>query len=398
MSTAGRGTPRGVALAAAGTSACTIRECAEMGDAAKWLLIAGARPNFMKVAPLIWELASRQRNRSLEHVRWKLVHTGQHYDYNMSRSFFEDLDLPEPDHFLGGGSGTHAEQTAKIMVGFEGICVSEVPELVLVVGDVNSTLACAITAKKLHARLAHVEAGLRSGDMAMPEEVNRVVTDAIADELFVTERSGVDNLRREGKRDSQIHFVGNVMIDTMKHCLEKLDRSPSSVLYTQPYAVLTLHRPATVDDAGRLRDILESICSIADDMAVYFPIHPRTEGRMKEFGLLPLVQRANIVLLPPQSYLRFLALSRHAAVVLTDSGGLQEETTVLGIPCLTIRDTTERPITIDQGTNRLVGTTGKGIREAYRELTRGRARAGRIPDLWDGCTAARIVDILIARE
>lgn len=355
----------------------------------KILLIAGTRPNFVKIAPLVHEL--RKDSRGIER---RLVHTGQHYDFEMSRVFFDELDIPEPDYFLGVGSGTHAEQTAKIMVEFEGVCHRERPNLVVVVGDVNSTLASSVTAKKLNIRVAHVEAGLRSGDMSMPEEINRIVTDAISDYLFVTERSGIENLRREGRDENQVFFVGNIMIDTLYHSLKKLAHLQNSKKVDAPYAVVTLHRPSNVDAKEKLKEILAALGEISKDMKMYFPIHPRTEKNIENFRLNYIFKDANITITPPLSYLDFLALWQDATLVLTDSGGIQEETTALGIPCFTLRENTERPITIAEGTNTLVGTTGKRILEEYKKFKDGKTKKRKIPELWDGKTAERIIRIL----
>ena len=382
------------------------------------LLVAGARPNFMKVAPIVRALAATRSSRPLEGggpgrggsisgLSWKLVHTGQHYDHGMSAVFFRELEIPEPDFHLECGSGSHAEQTARVMVAFEKVCLAERPDAVIVVGDVNSTLACAITAKKLGIRVAHVEAGLRSGDMTMPEEINRIVTDSISDWLFVTEKSGIANLRREGHRDEKIHFVGNVMIDTLLHQVAKLGRAPATTATTaplpapawdprRPYAVVTLHRPSNVDDASTLRGILEALAVIAADLPVVFPVHPRTRRRIGEFGLAGIVAGAAITLLDPLPYQAFLALWKDAALVLTDSGGLQEETTALGTPCFTLRENTERPITVEAGTNVLVGTTKEKILAAYGAFKAGRTPRGRVPELWDGRAAERIVEVLAA--
>lgn len=365
----------------------------------KLLLVAGARPNFMKIAPLIHELKARSNEPGAERhqLSWKLVHTGQHYDYEMSRVFFEDFDIPEPDYFLNVGSGSHAEQTARIMVEFEKVCQKEAPDLVVVVGDVNSTLACSITAKKLNIKVAHVEAGLRSGDMTMPEEINRIVTDSISDLLFVSEPSGLENLKREGKAAGHLHHVGNIMIDTLHYCLRKLtDRHADRPSLSRPYAVCTLHRPSNVDAPETLSGILQALAEISKDMPVLFPIHPRTQKNIEACGLMHIIERSNIKIMPPQSYLDFLALWKDAAVVLTDSGGLQEETTALGIPCFTIRENTERPITLEEGSNRLVGTTQGGILNAYAEFAKGMRKTGRVPALWDGRTAQRVLDILLA--
>jgi UDP-N-acetylglucosamine 2-epimerase (non-hydrolysing) len=369
----------------------------------KILLVAGARPNFMKIAPLVHELNAKSkgtiwskmlRTKSKE-LSYKIVHTGQHYDYEMSKVFFDELDIPEPDYFLGAGSGTHAEQTGKIMEVFEKICFKERPDVVVVVGDVNSTLACSVTAKKLNIKVAHVESGLRSFDMTMPEEINRIVTDSISDYLFVSEKSGINNLKREGKNKKQVFFVGNVMIDTLFYGLKKLKEAKRKVQSEKPYAVVTLHRPSNVDDRDKLKDILFALKEISKDMNIYFPIHPRTEKNINDFNLNYLLEDSNIKVTPPLSYLEFLALWKDAVLALTDSGGIQEETTVLGIPCFTIRENTERPITIKKGTNILVGTTGKRILTAYKKFKKGKRKKGKVPKFWDGKTAERIVKILL---
>lgn len=370
----------------------------------KLLLVAGARPNFMKIAPIVRALAAASAAGARD-ISWKIVHTGQHYDHEMSKVFFDELEIPEPDFHLECGSGSHAEQTARVMVAFEKVCLAERPDKVVVVGDVNSTLACAITAKKLGIGVAHVEAGLRSGDMAMPEEINRIVTDSISDWLFVTEKSGISNLRREGHRDEDIHFVGNVMIDTLLHQVGKLERERAKGLAPAPrpapawdascpYAVVTLHRPSNVDDAPTLRGIIEALAVIAADLPVVFPVHPRTRRKIEEFDLAGIIGGAAVTLLDPLPYQAFLALWKDAALVLTDSGGLQEETTALGIPCFTMRENTERPITIEEGTNVLAGTTKEMILAAYENFRVGLTSRVIIPEFWDGRAAERIVDIL----
>ncbi|MBN1829378.1 MAG: UDP-N-acetylglucosamine 2-epimerase (non-hydrolyzing) [Deltaproteobacteria bacterium] len=364
----------------------------------KIMLVAGARPNFMKIAPLVRALENQQGES--EDLAWSLVHTGQHYDTEMSKAFFDDLGIPEPHYHLGIGSGSHAEQTARTMVAFEKICLLERPDVVVVVGDVNSTLACAITAKKLLIKVAHVEAGLRSGDMTMPEEINRIVADALSDYLFVTESSGIHNLSREGRSDSSVHYVGNVMIDTLFFQLERLEKIGTTPRvrelrerYRSPYAVVTLHRPSNVDERASLSGILKALIDIGRDMPVLFPVHPRTRKNIDRFGLEPPAG-ANVALLPPLPYMEFLALWKDAALVLTDSGGIQEETTALGIPCFTIRENTERPVTIAEGTNSLVGTTFGTIMAAYGQFKKGISKRGSVPFLWDGKAAERIVSDL----
>lgn len=362
----------------------------------KLILVAGARPNFMKIAPIVKTLESGNDHKLV----WKIVHTGQHYDYEMSQAFFDDLEIPKPDFFLNVGSGSHAAQTAKVMVNFEKVCADERPDVVVVVGDVNSTLACSIVAKKLSLEVAHVEAGLRSFDLAMPEEINRMVTDSISDYLFVTEKSGIANLKREGKKDEQIFFVGNVMIDTLYYHLNKLDKSLQSRGHhyerkqNGPYAVVTLHRPSNVDDSGTLTGIIEAMKRISEDIPVIFPVHPRTKRNIQEFGLLEFLNGSKIELLNPIPYMAFLDLWKDASLVLTDSGGLQEETTALGIPCFTVRENTERPITIEEGTNILVGTTSSGILAAYESFKKGEVKTGRVPQYWDGKASERIVAAL----
>lgn len=357
----------------------------------KVLLIAGARPNFVKAAPLYRE--------SLRHpkVECRIVHTGQHYDHDMSQTFFDELGIPAPAFRLNAGSGTHSEQTARIMVAFEPICQQERPDWVVVVGDVNSTLACAVVAKKLGAKVAHVEAGLRSFDWSMPEEVNRVVTDSIADLFFVTEQSGVENLRREGKESGRIHLVGHVMIDNLLHQLRALEACPTlasgsaALKPTVPYAFLTLHRPSNVDHEATFRGIVRALDRVAQELPIVFPMHPRTRARLAQFGItLP----QGIVACPPLGFRESLYLWKDAKLVLTDSGGLQEETTALGVPCLTLRHNTERPITTEMGTNTLAGNSEQSILRAYR-LVRGTGIAtASVPPLWDGMAARRIWDVL----
>jgi len=360
----------------------------------KILLVAGARPNFMKIAPLVRQLKGR---RDFEYM---IIHTGQHYDEEMSQVFFDELEIPAPDYHLNAGSGSHAEQTAKIMVAFERVCADERPDVVVVVGDVNSTLACSITAKKMGIRVAHVEAGLRSGDWAMPEEINRVVTDSISDYLFVTEKSGRENLLREGKRPESIFFVGHVMVDNLLHMKRRLDgeemtQSDATALKAHlglgRYAFLTLHRPANVDDPETFGGIVSALNEISRDLPILFPVHPRTRNQLDRNGLK---FSDSVFLLSPLGFRESLYLWKDAALVLTDSGGLQEETTALGIPCFTIRENTERPVTIEEGTNTLVGVRPEGILAAYRDFRDGRVKKGRVPELWDGRAAERILDIL----
>jgi UDP-N-acetylglucosamine 2-epimerase (non-hydrolysing) len=328
----------------------------------------------------------------------RIVHTGQHYDYRMSQSFFKDLELPLPDYYLEAGSGTHSVQTAKIMVAFERICQRERPDWVVVVGDVNSTLACTITAKKLGVAVAHVEAGFRSFDLSMPEEINRIVTDSISDCFLVTEESGKQNLLREGKPASRVHCVGNVMIDNLFHQLERLGNGKGRLFSTRrvkeersPYAFLTLHRPSNVDDPETFSGIAEALNEIASERAILFPVHPRTKKKIAEFGLS---LSPNIRQLPPLGFREALYLWKDSEAVLTDSGGLQEETTALGVPCVTIRENTERPVTVEMGTNILAGTKKESILRAYRRSPEKRKKYT-VPPLWDGRAASRVWEVLL---
>lgn len=355
----------------------------------KIICICGARPNFMKIAPIVDALAGRGDVDTL------LVHTGQHYDERMSGLFFEDLGLRKPDVDLEVGSGTHARQTAEIMKRFEPVCVEYAPDWVVVVGDVNSTIACALVAVKLGVRVAHVEAGLRSFDRGMPEEINRIVTDSIADKLFASEPSGVENLRREGVEEGRIHFVGNVMIDSLLRCRSRADQSTiisKLELQENNYALVTLHRPSNVDNPEVFVPILDALETISRDRRVIFPIHPRSRKMMGDLNLASRVeQMAGLRLLEPLGYLDFLKLMSNAAVVLTDSGGIQEETTILGVPCITLRRNTERPITVSEGTNRLAGVLCEDILEAYHEAMNDTSNRKEAPLLWDGRAAERIV-------
>ncbi|MEP6878272.1 MAG: UDP-N-acetylglucosamine 2-epimerase (non-hydrolyzing) [Nitrosospira sp.] len=359
-------------------------------------LVAGARPNFMKIAPIVRALQAHGG------LAFKIIHTGQHYDRDMNDVFFEELGIPEPDVFMAAGSGSHSQQTGKIMMAFEELCQTDVPDSVLVVGDVNSTLACSIVAKKLNIPVAHVEAGLRSGDMTMPEEINRMVTDSISDWFFVTEPSGVANLKREGKPDVAIHYVGHVMVDNLLYQAEKLANLDASGFETSgfkarysanggQYGVITLHRPSNVDSAEMMMRIGGALNEIATALPLIFPVHPRTRGNLEKFGI---ELGPNITLVGPQAYMAFLNLWKDAAVVLTDSGGLQEETTALGVPCITIRENTERPVTVDEGSNVLAGTDPVRIVGEVRKVLRGEGKQGRRPHLWDGKAAERIVDVL----
>jgi len=392
--------------------------------ALKILSVVGARPNFMKIAAIceaVREYNGSSKRSPIDHV---LVHTGQHYDANMSDMFFNDLELPTPNLFLGVGSGSHSVQTAKIMESFEKVLLAEKPDVVIVVGDVNSTVACALVAKKTRwttqtergviPKLVHVEAGLRSFDRSMPEELNRIVTDALSDILFTTEESANQNLKCEGVPAEKIHFVGNVMIDTL---LRYRSRARESTILkdlqlvdkdqARPYAILTLHRPANVDDPETLTKMLDAFLQISRDMPLVFPAHPRTLKQIQEAGLgdyfvdysmdqpEPWDSRVRIRLLPPLGYLDFLQLMSMAQVVLTDSGGIQEETTILGVPCITLRDNTERPVTLTDGTNVLVGSDCQKIIEEFTRVVKGQCQLRSTPQLWDGHAARRIIRVLV---
>jgi UDP-N-acetylglucosamine 2-epimerase (non-hydrolysing) len=350
----------------------------------------------MKIAPIVRALQAHGR------LTYSIIHTGQHYDREMNEVFFEELGIPQPDTFMGAGGGSHSQQTAKIMVAFEELCQRDRPNAVLVVGDVNSTLACTIVAKKLNLMVAHVEAGLRSGDMTMPEEINRLVTDSIADLFFVTEPSGIAHLKREGKQDAAIHHVGHVMVDNLLYQVKKLERADATAFDVTGfkavstanggrYGVVTLHRPSNVDTASTMARICEGLREISAELPLIFPVHPRTRGNLEKFGI---DLGPSITLVGPQAYMAFLNLWKDAAVVLTDSGGLQEETTALGVPCMTIRENTERPVTIDEGSNVLVGTDSIRIVAEARKVLRGEGKKGRRPHLWDGKAAERIVRVL----
>ena len=364
----------------------------------KVIIVAGARPNFMKVAPIV--AAMRRR-----HVEFQplLVHTGQHYDKAMSEAFFRDLEMPEPDVYLGVGSGSHAQQTAAIMQAFEPVVIKEQPDWVVVVGDVNSTLACSLVSVKLGIRVAHVEAGLRSRDRTMPEEINRLLTDQIADLLLTPSADGDENLLAEGIPAERIRLVGNIMIDSLLNQLERARQSRARAdlgLADKEYAVLTLHRPSNVDDTAAFVRVIEALEEIARRLPIVFPAHPRTRKMIDELGLTDRVEKIKgLLVIDPSGYLDFLQLVSGARLVLTDSGGIQEETTVLGIPCVTLRENTERPITVEMGTNIIAGTNPANIIQAALGALDNPpiTSAPRVPPLWDGHTADRILDALIEK-
>lgn len=354
--------------------------------------IVSARPNFMKAAPVLAAFARH------EGVTQRLIHTGQHYDANMSDVFFRQLGLPEPDVNLGVGSGSHAVQTAQAMVQMEEQFLAERPDLVLVYGDVNPTAAAALVCAKLHVPVGHVEAGLRSFDRTMPEEVNRLVTDQLADLLFTPSLDGDENLAREGVDPTKVHFVGNVMIDTLVRLLPQAEAEWPRLreelgIDEESYGLVTLHRPSNVDDPEALADLVETLDALAERLTLVFPVHPRTRKRMADLGIA--VEHPSIRMVEPIGYLGFLALQRHAKVVVTDSGGVQEETTYLGVPCITVRENTERPVTITEGTNVLVGQDMDRLRTEVERVLDGQARVGERPDLWDGGAGERIAEIVV---
>ncbi len=402
----------------------------------KIISVVGARPNFMKVAPIhkaFNQLKIKNEKLKIEHL---ICHTGQHYDEKMSKVFFEDLELPKPDFYLGVGSGSHAEQTARIIIEFEKILLQEKPDLVIVVGDVNSTIACALTAVKLGIKVAHVEAGLRSFDRSMPEEINRILTDSISDYLFVTEKSGIENLEKEGITNGKVFFTGNVMIDSLKNYLPKAEnlvishqsfvnsengKRETKLLFKNNagkeqnkigsnnqlpmandecqltnYILVTIHRPSNVDSKENLKNIVELLNELGEKIKVVFPIHPRTRKNLANFSLLDTLN-SNIILSDPLGYIDFITLIKNSLFVLTDSGGIQEETTFMGIPCVTLRTTTERPITVDLGTNYLVGEDTIEAQKVCYDILDNKIKKGEIPELWDGKSAERIVQILLEK-
>ena len=357
----------------------------------KIITVAGARPNFIKIAPLY-----RAFLKKADRFTHMICHTGQHFDKNMSRVFFEELDIPEPDFNLGVGSGSHADQTARIMIAFEQVLISENPDLILVPGDVNSTLACSVVASKMGIQVGHVESGLRSFDREMPEEINRIVTDVLSDYLFVSEESGLVNLKKEGIPDEKIHFVGNIMIDSLVHFLPTVKKSTILKRLDLPpgdYTLLTFHRPRNVDSREKLDELVGMLNRLSGKTRLVFPMHPRTRKNLEKHHLLSKLD-PGILLLDPIGYIDFLALTRSAGLVITDSGGIQEETTYLGVPCLTVRENTERPVTVSAGTNRLMGTDLAKVEKEAEQVLSGNIKQGQIPELWDGKTAERIVEIL----
>lgn len=351
----------------------------------KLAIVAGARPNFMKIAPIIHAIQNSSKD-----IVFKLIHTGQHYDKLLSDNFFEDLNIPEPDYNLNVGSGSHAEQTAEILVGFERIMLDDAPDLVIVVGDVNSTMACTLAAKKLNIKVAHVEAGIRSFDLTMPEEINRMVTDSIADYYFTTTEIANVNLRNSGAKEQQIFLVGNTMIDTLVNNLNKLKKPviDNKILDSQ-YVVLTLHRPSNVDAYDKLAQSIRRICSKLQDYTIVFPVHPRTANHLKDFTL-----PSNLITTPPMRYLEFIYLLRKSVLVVTDSGGIQEETSYLEIPCITLRKNTERPETITMGTNILADIEDDSFDEAINQFNTGQLKSKSSIPYWDGRTGERIVSTI----
>jgi len=362
-------------------------------------IIAGARPNFMKIAPIIKEMErvngeSGKAKGSDDYLEYRLIHTGQHYDRNMSGAFFEQLGIPEPHMNLESGSGSQSEQTGRIMTRYEEVLKGRLSDLCIVVGDVTSTMACSITAKKMGVRVSHVEGGIRSRDWTMPEEINRVATDSITDYFFTTSKIANQNLRNEGVDDSRIFFVGNTMIDTLLGNLKKLQKPvvfEKESLKEGKYFVMTLHRPANVDEQNKLKELIDNIAEGVNGEKIVFPVHPRTKKILDELG----IHHKNIIYTEPLGYLEFIYLVKHARAVITDSGGITEETTVLNIPCLTLRDNTERPETVTEGTNELIGTDPEDVKPALDALMSGKWKEGVIPEKWDGKTSERIVEAIL---
>jgi len=361
----------------------------------KIIIVAAARPNFMKVAPLLKEI-KKQKN-----IKPVLVHTGQHYDYQMSGAFFKELNIPKPNYNLGVKAGLHGKQTGKTMIEFEKVCLKEKPDLVIVVGDVNATLACALTAAKLHIKVTHIEAGLRSRDMSMPEEINRILTDHISDYLFITEDEAKKNLLKEGINKKKIFFTGDIMVDSLriaKNKIKKINILNKFGLKKKKYVFLTMHRPSNVDNKKTLTSLLKTFNIISQKIPIIFSLHPRTKNRIKKFGLKIENLKLGIKTTPPLSYLETVYLMINARLVITDSGGIQQETTSLGVPCLTIRENTERPITITQGTNVLCGHNQNKIINETNKILAGKQKKSKIPRYWDGKTAERIVKIINKKD
>ncbi len=364
----------------------------------KIICIVGARPNFMKIAPVIDAF-----KRLAPEVNVLLLHTGQHYDENMKTQFFQQLGIPEPDIDLEVGSGSHAQQTAEVMKRFEPVVDREHPDAIIVVGDVNSTIACALVAAKKMIPVVHIEAGLRSYDRQMPEEINRVLTDQISDRLYLTERSAAENLSLEGIPAERVFFAGNVMIDTLKKNVKNAQYFSdtlkqfgiNTVIEEKNYSLVTMHRPSNVDDQAILKNLLQVILQTSKTLPVIFPVHPRTRGKISEFGLDHLIENKNVHLLPPLGYMQLVGLMAQAKMVMTDSGGIQEETTALGVPCITLRENTERPITVEQGTNTIVGVDAQLILAAFNDVMEHGGKVGQQPELWDGHAAERIVEDLL---
>lgn len=355
-------------------------------------LIAGARPNFMKIAPIIDSINKARENG--KNISFRLIHTGQHYDKNMSGNFFTELGIPEPDINLNAGGGTQAEQTAAIMIGYEKLLLKEKPDLCIVVGDVTSTMACAIAAQKLNVKVAHVEGGIRSGDWTMPEEINRMVTDSITNYFFTTSVIANGNLKNAGVSQDRIFFVGNTMIDTLirhRSHFKKPSLWDEYGLKKGKFIIMTLHRPANVDEEGNLNELLKEIINNTGDLPIIFPVHPRTAKNLQKSG----ISDPRLIMIGPLGYLEFNYLVENSLAVITDSGGITEETTVMGVPCITLRNNTERPETILVGTNELIGTDPKALKPALEKLFSGQWKKGSIPELWDGKTSNRIVEILL---
>jgi len=357
----------------------------------KIISVVGARPNFIKIAPI------DKAFRKFPVIKHMICHTGQHFDEKMSDIFFKELDIPKPDFNLGVGSGSHAEQTAGIMIRFEKVLEAEMPDLIIVPGDVNSTLACSVVASKMGIPVAHVEAGLRSFDRTMPEEINRIITDVLSDLLFVSEESGLANLKKEGIDETKIHFVGNVMIDSLIGYMDKIEESNIHNILgldKSKYVLVTFHRPANVDNEFKLKELVDFLNALSMKVKVFFPVHPRTMKNIEDYELDKTISEG-LIISEPIGYIDFLALTKNAQLVITDSGGIQEETTFMGVPCITVRNNTERPVTISTGTNLLIGTDLSEVMKAAGLILSGDIKMGRIPPLWDGKTADRIVNIIL---